>query len=94
MTESKPGISIQVEENRSSGQCIHRTEFICTLSESSKLTTLNGENCSNSCCWNCNRHGACGYECNSSAHRPDMDNRLESVNENAEMIQKRARNRD
>lgn len=86
-TEYKSDISIRLEKSKSTGQCIHRAEFSCTLPEASKLVTLNGENCSSSCCWNCNRHGSCGYECNSSAHRPEIDNSLESVNEYAQLIQ-------
>ncbi len=60
------------EEEKSSGKCIHRSEFACTLPEASKLATMNGENCSASCCWNCSKHNTCGYECNSSAHRPNI----------------------
>ncbi|WP_313132616.1 hypothetical protein [Anaerocolumna sp.] len=56
---------------KSSGKCIHRAEYDCTLPESAKITTLNGENCSASCCWNCIKHGECKIECNSSAQRPE-----------------------
>jgi hypothetical protein len=57
-------------EPKSSGKCIHRSEFPCTLPEASKIAQGDGEQCSAKCCWNCPKHGGCGYECNSSAHRP------------------------
>ena len=53
-----------------SGKCIHREGFHCTLSEAQKVAEGNGEKCNEKCCWNCKKHGDCGYECNSSAHRP------------------------
>ena len=51
--------------------CIHRPEFPCTLSHAQMLAAGDGEDCNSKCCWNCSKHGQCGYECNSSAHRPD-----------------------
>lgn len=53
-----------------SGQCIHRPEYPCTLPEASKLAQGNGIDCHVKCCWNCEKHRQCGYECNSSAQRP------------------------
>lgn len=53
-----------------SGKCIHRPEYQCTLLEASKLAEGDGINCNAKCCWNCSKHGDCGYECNSSHHRP------------------------
>lgn len=53
-----------------SGKCIHRSEFTCTLPEASKLAIGDGVACNAKCCWSCPKHGDCGYECNSSAHRP------------------------
>lgn len=74
------------EEEKPSGKCIHRFEFICTLPEASKLATMNGENCSASCCWNCSKHNTCGYECNSSAHRPNIVDEEETVIKTSDTI--------
>lgn len=68
-------VSIDVPEKTgkketNSGKCIHREGFNCTLSEAQKVAESSGENCNEKCCWNCKKHGDCGYECNSSAHRP------------------------
>ena len=59
------------EEEKKSGKCIHRAGHDCTLTEAQKLAAGDGENCNEKCCWNCTKHGLCGYECNSSAHRPE-----------------------
>lgn len=53
--------------------CIHRPEFPCTLSEAQMVAAGDGIDCNSKCCWNCPNHGLCGYECNSSAHRPDEE---------------------
>lgn len=74
------------EEEKPSGKCIHRSEFACTLPEASKLATMNGENCSASCCWNCSKHNTCGYECNSSAHRPNIVDEEETVIETSDTV--------
>lgn len=58
------------KKETNSGKCIHREGFNCTLSEAQKVAESSGENCNEKCCWNCKKHGDCGYECNSSAHRP------------------------
>lgn len=58
------------KKETNSGKCIHREGFNCTLSEAQKVAEGSGENCNEKCCWNCKKHGDCGYECNSSAHRP------------------------
>lgn len=55
------------------GKCIHREGFTCTLEEAQKTTAGDGENCNRKCCWSCEKHGTCGYECNVSAHRPAED---------------------
>lgn len=65
----------QIQESSSSGKCIHRSTYNCTLPETAKITTLDGENCSASCCWECIKHGECKIECNSSAHRPEGDDK-------------------
>lgn len=55
------------------GKCIHREGFTCALEEAQKTTAGDGENCNRKCCWSCEKHGTCGYECNASAHRPAED---------------------
>lgn len=55
------------------GKCIHREGFTCTLEEAQKTMAGDGENCNRKCCWSCEKHGTCGYECNASAHRPAED---------------------
>ena len=59
--------------------CIHRPEFPCTLSHEQMLAAGDGEECNSKCCWNCSKHGQCGYECNSSAHRPDEEEVVDST---------------
>lgn len=59
------------EEEKKSGKCIHRLEHNCTLTEAQKLIAGTGEDCNEKCCWNCTRHGACSFECNASAQRPE-----------------------
>lgn len=57
------------KKETNAGKCIHREGFACALGEAQKAITGDGENCDRKCCWNCERHGTCGYECNASAHR-------------------------
>ena len=52
------------------GTCIHRSEFDCTLPESSKLVAGDGIDCSNKCCWDCPKRMECGYRCNSASGHP------------------------
>lgn len=52
------------------GICIHRPEFACTLSESSKLAVGDGIDCNVKCCWDCLKRIDCGYRCNSAAGHP------------------------
>lgn len=58
------------KKETNAGKCIHREGFTCTLEAAQKAIAGDGENCNRKCCWNCEKHGACGYECNASAHRP------------------------
>lgn len=58
------------KKEANAGKCIHREGFTCTLGEAQKVIAGDGANCNRKCCWNCEKHGACGYECNASAHRP------------------------
>lgn len=59
------------KKETNAGKCIHREGFNCTLEEAQKVATGNGEDCNRKCCWNCEKHNTCGYECNASAHRPE-----------------------
>lgn len=61
------------KKETNAGKCIHREGFTCTLGEARKIIAGDGENCNRKCCWNCEKHGTCGYECNASAHRPAED---------------------
>ncbi len=58
------------KKETNAGKCIHREGFTCTLEEAQKTIAGDGENCNRKCCWSCEKHGTCGYECNASAHRP------------------------
>lgn len=58
------------KKETNAGKCIHREGFTCTLEAAQKVIAGDEENCNRKCCWNCEKHGACGYECNASAHRP------------------------
>lgn len=58
------------KKEANAGKCIHREGFTCTLEEVQKTIAGDGENCNRKCCWSCEKHGTCGYECNVSAHRP------------------------
>lgn len=58
------------KKETNAGKCIHREGFTCTLEAAQKVIAGDGENCNRKCCWYCEKHGACGYECNASAHRP------------------------
>lgn len=62
----------QPQPERKIQTCIHQTEYTCTLNEAQQVAAGDGENCNEKCCWNCPKHGTCGYECNSSAHRPEQ----------------------
>ena len=69
-----------------SGKCIHRKGFHCTLSEAQKVAEGDGEKCNEKCCWNCKKHGDCGYECDSSAHRPTKQPEQKEKTEPAKCI--------
>lgn len=58
------------KKETNAGKCIHREGFTCTLEAAQKVIAGDRENCNRKCCWNCEKHGACGYECNASTHRP------------------------
>lgn len=54
------------------GNCSHRTGFMCTLSEQGKQTPGTGEDCYEKCCWECPKHGDCKMECMASSSREDV----------------------
>ena len=58
-------------EKNNSRKCIHRDGYNCTLSGAKEAAAGDGIICIGTCCWNCEDHSECGYECNSSAHRPE-----------------------
>lgn len=60
------------QQPESTGSCLHRTEFPCTLPESSKNHPGDGTDCTHSCCWDCVKHGDCKLECYASAQRPEL----------------------
>lgn len=66
------------KKEMNAGKCIHREGFNCTLEEAQKVAAGNGEDCNGKCCWNCEKHNTCGYECNASAHRPEEQNAQET----------------
>lgn len=69
-----------------SGKCIHRKGFHCTLSEAQKVAEGDGEKCNEKCCWNCKKHGDCGYECGSSTYRPTKQPEQKEKTEPAKCI--------
>jgi hypothetical protein len=68
------------KKETNAGRCIHREGFTCTLAEAQKVAAGDGMDCNGKCCWNCEKHGTCGYECNASAHRPVELNKEEKDN--------------
>lgn len=77
------------KKETNAGKCIHREGFACTLGEAQKVITGDGENCNGKCCWNCEKHGTCGYECNASTHRPAEDIPEKSCQSTAETPDKK-----
>lgn len=60
-----------VAPSQQTGKCIHRQQYVCTLTEEQKAVAGDGKNCNEKCCWNCIKHGNCKYECNASANREE-----------------------
>lgn len=77
------------KKETNAGKCIHREGFTCTLEAAQKAIAGDGENCNRKCCWNCEKHGACGYECNASAHRPTENTQEKSCQPEAETPDKK-----
>lgn len=49
-------------------KCRYNEEYECDLSEEEKDITGDGTNCESKCCWNCEKHGQCKYECEGSVY--------------------------
>lgn len=49
--------------------CDRNPEYACTLPEIQKAAEGEGEECWEKCCWNCEKHEACEYECDTSRNR-------------------------
>lgn len=81
------------KKETNAGKCIHREGFTCTLEAAQKAIAGDGENCNRKCCWNCEKHGACGYECNASAHRPTENTQEKSCQPEAETLDEKQQGR-
>lgn len=81
------------KKETNAGKCIHREGFTCTLEAAQKAIAGDGENCNRKCCWNCEKHGACGYECNVSAHRPTENTQEKSCQPEAETLDEKQQGR-
>lgn len=81
------------KKETNAGKCIHREGFTCTLEAAQKVIAGDGENCNRKCCWNCEKHGTCGYECNASAHRPTENTQEKSCQPEAETLDEKQQGR-
>lgn len=81
------------KKETNAGKCIHREGFTCTLEATQKVIAGDGENCNRKCCWNCEKHGTCGYECNASAHRPTENTQEKSCQPEAETLDEKQQER-
>lgn len=81
------------KKETNAGKCIHREGFTCTLEATQKVIAGDGENCNRKCCWNCEKHGTCGYECNASAHRPTENTQEKSCQPEAETLDEKQQGR-
>ena len=60
--------------------CDRNPEYTCTLPEIQKAAEKEGGECWEKCCWNCEKHEACEYECDTSRNReilPEETHRTE-----------------
>lgn len=73
-------------------KCIHQPEYLCILSDAQKVVQGDGVDCNTKCCWNCQNHSECGYECNSSAHRQDVIKTPDYVTKEANFVTKTPEN--
>lgn len=81
------------KKETNAGKCIHREGFTCILEATQKVIAGDGENCNRKCCWNCEKHGTCGYECNASAHRPTENTQEKSCQPEAETLDEKQQGR-
>lgn len=81
------------KKETNAGKCIHREGFTCTLEATQKVIAGDGENCNRKCCWNCEKHGTCGYKCNASAHRPTENTQEKSCQPEAETLDEKQQGR-
>lgn len=81
------------KKETNAGKCIHREGFTCTLEATQKVIAGDGENCNRKCCWNCEKHGTCGHECNASAHRPTENTQEKSCQPEAETLDEKQQGR-
>lgn len=81
------------KKETNAGKCIHREGFTCTLEATQKVIAGDGENCNRKCCWNCEKHGTCGCECNASAHRPTENTQEKSCQPEAETLDEKQQGR-
>lgn len=58
------------------GHCLHRPEYECSLPKEYMHRPGSGTDCTHECCWECVKHGECKLECNSSADRPETEERI------------------
>lgn len=68
--------SIDAAEKQQMGHCLHRPEYECSLPEKYMHRPGSGTDCAHECCWECVKHGECKLECNSSADRPETEERI------------------
>ena len=58
------------------GHCLHRPEYECSLPKEYMHRPGSGTDCTHECCWECVKHGECKLEYNSSADRPETEERI------------------
>ena len=63
-------------EKQQMGHCLHRPEYECSLPKEYMHRPGSGTDCVHECCWECVKHGECKLECNSSADRPETEERI------------------
>ena len=67
---------IDAAEKQQMGHCLYRPEYECSLTEEYMHRSGSGTDCAHECCWECVKHGECKLECNSSADRPETEERI------------------
>lgn len=67
---------IDAAEKQQMGHCLYRPEYECFLPEEYMHRPGSGMDCTHECCWECVKHGECKLECNSSADRPETEERI------------------